>query len=81
MKQEDLTHSTCRYPFGHSGGYTFCGEQVAVPGAPYCHKHMARCYIGPDGDRATKKEIDALIGRKTAKRKKWGAVGRTLNLG
>lgn len=36
----ELGNTDCRYPFGHSAPYRFCGHPQ-VEGSPYCLSHLA----------------------------------------
>lgn len=40
-------HGGCVFPGGNPGeeGFHFCCEPVAIVGAPYCSRHMARAYL------------------------------------
>jgi hypothetical protein len=41
----DLTDTSCRFPFGESAPYTFCGLKV-VDETSYCLDHLALCSGG-----------------------------------
>lgn len=60
----------CVWPHGDPGipGFRFCGARAAIPGAPYCHQHMAAAHV-PAGKRdVALKQIEWAEGRVAADR-------------
>lgn len=41
---DELPYDGCRYPYGDSGNYIFCGNPKA-PTGPYCQPHAALAYL------------------------------------
>lgn len=42
----DLKPGMCKYPFGSTGDYSFCGHDMAEGDEAYCSFHARRCRIG-----------------------------------
>lgn len=50
---QDLTQTTCRYPYG-DGPFTFCGCEVVT--GPYCVPHAALCFNENQGEKRAESE-------------------------
>lgn len=44
----DLEKNDCRFPFGDSRTFTFCGHPQ-VDGSSYCAEHTKLCWLPPRG--------------------------------